>query len=232
MALGAARPFSAQERFQHLLGHGLQALEGGSYGIAACYVIRGNGIEVTLFGHNTLALNDPLGHAEMNALRAAVGIVRLPPERHAAGLGDLVQAGTARVRRVPPGDARTAVFSTLEPCPMCTVAIINAGVDEVTYAHDDELAGALAGERRARLGPLWARIARGQGLRVRRCQSRDPGDIETYLPNDLRETLIELFEGTRAPLDQRLVDRGFFHPQALVAAASSLTQEGTAAPAP
>jgi tRNA(Arg) A34 adenosine deaminase TadA len=233
LAQGPAPAFSAHERFQGLLEHGLEALADGSYGIAASYVIRGEGLEVELFGHNTLALADPQGHAEMNAIRRAVRVLRRPEGERPAALAELAKTGVARIRRTARGDApRTEVFSTLEPCPMCTVAIINAGVEAVTFAHEDPLAGALDDDRRARLGPLWGRIADEQGLRARCCQSEREDERSTYVPDDLLRTLVELFEGTREPLDKRLMERGFFRPEELVAAASELSREGMTAQAP
>ena len=61
---------------------------------------------------------DPVGHAELLAIRAAAGVV---------------------------GDWRLdhcTVVVTLEPCPMCAGAIVNARLGRVIYGCDDPKAGA------------------------------------------------------------------------------------------
>ena len=63
--------------------------------------------------------SDPTGHAEIVALREA-----------ARG------AGTWRLHGA-------ALFVTLEPCPMCAGALVNARVARVVYGCDDPKAGAL-----------------------------------------------------------------------------------------
>lgn len=215
-------PFTAHERFQMLLEHGLRALRAGSYGIAACYVVRGRGTEVTLFGHNTLSQGNPHGHAEMNAVRLAADTLRLPECERANALRDLAHAGLALIRRANTEQTKTELFSTLEPCPMCTVNVINAGVETVTYAASDTLAGALAPERLKGLAPLWQQTAREQRLRVHLCQADDPADGRTYVSAALLKTLTQLFEISRVELDQHLADRGFFEPLALLGPARTV----------
>ncbi len=70
-------------------------------------------------GHNLRETeNDPTAHAEMIALREAA--------RH---------AGSWRL------DTAT-VYATLEPCPMCAGALVNARVSRVVWGCDDAKAGA------------------------------------------------------------------------------------------
>lgn len=202
--------FTAHERFQMLLEHGLDALRAGSYGIAACYVVRGRGTELTLFGHNTLSKGDPHGHAEMHAVRLAADTLHLPERERADALRDLVRAGLALIRSAETEQPTTELFSTLEPCPMCTVNAINAGVGTVTYAASDPLAGALAPERLEGLAPLWRQTALEQCLQVHICQTERPLCAQTYVPAPLLETLTQLFEVSREDLDRRLAGRGFF----------------------
>jgi tRNA(adenine34) deaminase len=65
------------------------------------------------------SLQDPTAHAEMIALREAAGLL-----------------GTWRLLDV-------VAYVTLEPCPMCAGALVNARVDTVVYGCDDPKAGAL-----------------------------------------------------------------------------------------
>jgi tRNA(Arg) A34 adenosine deaminase TadA len=224
-----AEPLSAHERFQQLLDHGMRALSAGSYGIAACYVIRGNGTELSLFGHNTLAEEDPHGHAEMNAVRLASKVLRMPDEERSQALRGLVHSGRALIRPVEVAEPTTELFSTLEPCPMCTVNIVNARIGTVTYAADDPLAGALASERLSALAPLWPRTAQEQGLRVHRCQAERPDESGTYVPGSLLEVLVDLFEISRNALDKQLSDHGFFHPYDLLTPAARAAAVASAA---
>jgi len=70
-------------------------------------------------GHNCKeTLADPTAHAEILALREAARVL-----------------GRWRL-----GDC--TVYSTLEPCPMCAGALIQARVDALVYAADDPKAGA------------------------------------------------------------------------------------------
>jgi len=62
---------------------------------------------------------DPTGHAEIVALREAAAEVR-----------------TWRLHGA-------ALFATLEPCPMCAGALVNARIARVVYGCDDPKAGAL-----------------------------------------------------------------------------------------
>jgi tRNA(adenine34) deaminase len=68
-------------------------------------------------GRNTREEGDPLGHAEIHAIRQAAGAV-----------------GDWRLNE-------TAIVVTLEPCAMCAGAIVNARVSRLIYAAPDPKAG-------------------------------------------------------------------------------------------
>jgi tRNA(adenine34) deaminase len=71
-------------------------------------------------GHNRREIDkDPTAHAELVALREASRV------REAWHLSD------------------TTLFVTVEPCPMCAGAIVNARVKRVVYGCDDPKAGAI-----------------------------------------------------------------------------------------
>ena len=71
-------------------------------------------------GHNLRQTSgDPTAHAEMNAIGKA-----------AAAIGDW------RLEE-------TTLYVTLEPCPMCAGAIVNARIPAVVYGCDDPKAGAV-----------------------------------------------------------------------------------------
>ena len=79
------------------------------------------GMVVASAGNNCIAALDPVGHAEIRTLRMAakkLGNYRLP---------------------------ETTLYVTLEPCVMCTAAIINARVSRLVYGATDPKAGGIAG---------------------------------------------------------------------------------------
>ncbi len=93
------------------------AAQSGEVPVGAVVVVRG---EVVAIAHNQRETNnDPTAHAEIVALRAA-----------AAALGGwrLVDAD---------------MYVTMEPCPMCAGAIVNARVRRLIYGCDDPKAGAV-----------------------------------------------------------------------------------------
>lgn len=84
-----------------------------------CILVDGQGTIVAR-GHNLReTLADPTAHAEMVALREA-----------------------ARARGSWRLDGLT-LYVTLEPCPMCAGALVNARIDRVVYGCDDPKAGAV-----------------------------------------------------------------------------------------
>jgi tRNA(adenine34) deaminase len=85
-----------------------------------CVVVGPDGVELAR-DHNRREQNaDPTAHAELLALRAA-----------AAKLGHW------RLEQC-------TVFATLEPCPMCAGALVNARVARVVFGASDAKAGALS----------------------------------------------------------------------------------------
>jgi tRNA(adenine34) deaminase len=83
-----------------------------------CVVAR-DGVEIAAAGNRREARPDPTAHAEMIAIVAA-----------AARLGDRRLTGCT-------------LYVTLEPCPMCAGAIVNARIPRVVYGADDPKAGAV-----------------------------------------------------------------------------------------
>ena len=84
-----------------------------------CIVVDAEGIELARDHNRREERADPTAHAELLALRAA-----------AAKLGHW------RLERA-------TVFVTLEPCPMCAGALVNARVGRVVFGATDPKAGAL-----------------------------------------------------------------------------------------
>ncbi len=93
------------------------AAQEGEIPVGACIVREG---EVIALGRNSRErCRDPLGHAEINAICEA-----------AQALGSWRLDGCT-------------LYVTLEPCPMCAGAILNARISRVVYGARDEKAGSL-----------------------------------------------------------------------------------------
>lgn len=213
--------------YRRLLNHARTAAQLGNYGIAAALVLVDDGVRLTVFAHNTVASNDPRGHAEMNAIGLAQRLVSLPDGDRVTLLARLVDQGHVELAPVQSATGRhVRLYSTHEPCPMCTVAAINAGVDLVTYAVDDPPSGALAPQRLAQLAPLWAQTARRQNLHVQRCSTRPGAPADEYLPAELLLELEQTFAASREALDRRLAEQGFFDFAPLTADARGLMDRG------
>ena len=97
------------------LAEARKAFESGEVPVGACVVKDG---EILSTGRNRREeTHDPLAHAEIEALRAA-----------AARLGGWNLSGCT-------------LFVTLEPCPMCTGALLQARVSRVIFGAFDGAAG-------------------------------------------------------------------------------------------
>ena len=91
---------------------------------------------------------------------------------------------------------------------MCTVCLINAGVERVVVATADPPSGTLELSRFRRLPPVWSNLAAASGLEVVFCQSNDASDDTTFLPAELQRALLEIFERSRTELDALLGTSG------------------------
>lgn len=105
------------EQFMRMaLAEAGQAFEEGEVPVGAVVV---QGERVIGRGHNrTLALHDPTAHAEILAITAAAEAL-----------------GTQRLDGC-------RLYVTLEPCPMCAGAVVNARLDQLLFGAYDAKAGA------------------------------------------------------------------------------------------
>ena len=109
---------AADERYMNMaLVEARQAAANGDVPVGAVVVHEQT---VVGRGHNRrVANNDPLAHAEVEAIRQAA---------HTLGSWRLDNC---------------TVYVTLEPCPMCAGALVQARVGRVVYGADDSRHGAL-----------------------------------------------------------------------------------------
>jgi tRNA(Arg) A34 adenosine deaminase TadA len=211
----AASP-TTEDYFRLLAKRAEYAADHGNYAIAAALVFRDSDAEAVFEGWNTLfGERQPSGHAEMNAIQLTHAVASLPDEAATGLVHKAMAAGAIHARRrIDNGQRESILYTTLEPCPMCTVCLINAGVDHVIIAAQDPPSGALEHSRLRRLPPLWSDLADASGLKVSFCQSNDPEDVVTYVPADLHDELLDRFMQSRGKLDKVLGDNGVLDFQA------------------
>lgn len=95
-----------------------QAVQAAALGeVPVGAVLVHNGIVIAQAGNTRETRQDPMGHAELTAIRTASQI-----------LGRWRLTGCT-------------LYVTLEPCPMCAGAIVNARIDHLVYGAADPAAG-------------------------------------------------------------------------------------------
>ena len=212
------KPHTTEEYFTVLLALALRAARAGDYGISAALAVQDENMELISFGtNNMVSAHDPFGHAEANAIRTFRRFTALSEtdrRAQATGWRDLAsivhsESDTDFFLRPArqPLTAGSRLYTTLEPCPMCTVAIINSGIQRVTIAIPDAPGGVLAPERLARLPEVWPQLAASQRLRVEFTNSESPQHEETYISPELSANLSKVFWETKASRDAE-VSRG------------------------
>jgi tRNA(Arg) A34 adenosine deaminase TadA len=209
-ALATAEPYSDAEYLAIVLGAAVQAQDAGDYGIAAALVIRGQNTELISVGRNgLLSARDPLGHAEVNAIRGIQSVLasqrtgralHVPPWTQQVPLGSATSAVFFRPAQPgrPTGAIESVLYASLEPCPMCTVAIISSRIDRVIIAAPDEQGGALAPERFAGLPRAWRSLASQQGLSA---DYASPESTVAPIPAELAARLSRAFSSTKDARD-------------------------------
>lgn len=85
------------------------------------------------------------------------------------------------------------LVTSLEPCEMCMIRIINSGVTNVIYVAEDRGKGAITGPNE--LAPHWRRLAGPQHFDAAECDSR------------LAEISLASFEATIGDVSRRLMER-------------------------
>lgn len=197
-----------------LLMGALAAWHRGDYPIAAIAALRRGDTEILSLASNTMfSRSDPRGHAEANAISQLVGLTRanrdvsrrlLHPWPGLQGLGTPEQGLYVRRIRAVQDNSASVLYTSLEPCPMCTVVVLNAGIHRVVVGEVDNLAGALAPSGVHDMPPLWLDVARRQGLEVDYVSSEGEDDLASRaaaLTN-------RLFVAARREMDDGLGEAG------------------------
>jgi tRNA(Arg) A34 adenosine deaminase TadA len=196
---GFATPGSHKEYLFILLSNALAALQRGDYAIGA---------------NSLFSQSDPRGHAEANALGKLLALGRSKPSHSLPRIDPW--PGVSKLRGIASGlfvrtlrhfedPASSILYTSLEPCPMCTVVALNAGVQRVCVAGPDPWAGSLSEDGVHDMPPLWAKIQEDQGLRVQYLDKKK--NVDREVPH-LAELVGVLFIATKGPLDGELAGGG------------------------
>ncbi len=210
--LHSVQPYTAEEYFAVLLDRAARSSRAGDYGISAALIVRYNDVEIVSIGRNTvISARDPFGHAEANSIRQLQRLISLGGADPAVPVAEWTDVRSVvdspdgpDIFLRPASPSRkpgSLLYTTLEPCPMCTVAILNSRVERVIIAVPDEPGGALAPERLVKLPGVWPRIAAGQGLRVSFTSFQSPGDADEFISPELTAMLRSVFWDTKAARD-------------------------------
>jgi tRNA(Arg) A34 adenosine deaminase TadA len=218
-------PYTAAEYYSALLGRAIQASRDGDYGIGAALVVRYPDVELVVLARNTvISQRDPLGHAESNAIRQLHDFLRLDasarllnvlpwidPVSAAEGSGNVFVRPASPVAPASPA-GESVLYATLEPCPLCTVAIMNSRIENVIIATPDELGGALAPRHLEKLPEIIPRIVASQGMSVKFASTKKDSDPCTYIPEPLSALLERIFWDTKEACDAKLAKGVLFEP--------------------
>jgi tRNA(Arg) A34 adenosine deaminase TadA len=217
--LGSANPGSTTEYFLLLLSLARGAIGLNDYGIAAALTIPTIEGQLVSIGVNSVYSGlDPTGHAEVNAIRglqAALLHNQRPYRLDSGALWDVPQTAKqeqlfSRSISLTGIENSVTLYTTLEPCPMCTVAIIGAGVERVVIATPDPTAGGMAPERFQGLGSAWSELATKLHLQVDFAGPSVP-ESALRIPAELAALIEEVFLVSKPELDGWLESRGFLY---------------------
>ncbi len=203
-------PQSDEDYLVDLVPMAARARRRGDYGIAASVVLRSGGTEVVCAASNAVVTEaDAAGHAEVRALfRARAAVIAAAEGRR---LRDAVPA--ALVRPAPHAGSEIVLYTSLEPCPMCAVAALGAGVTRVVIAHPDPRGGALLWPDR--LPEHFAHALRDR-LVVDVCQHETAGPA--YASAELLSLLAAAYEPTQGRVMAATRGRGLLPPAAIAGA--------------
>jgi tRNA(Arg) A34 adenosine deaminase TadA len=218
----SVQPYTADEYFTVLLGRAIQATLIGDYGIGAALVVRYQSVELVSVARNTaISGYDPFGHAEANAIRYLRDFMNLDPGERVQNIlpwsDSLSVANSSNNIFVRPAllaspNEESVIYTTLEPCPMCTVAIMNSRIQSVIIATPDEPGGVLAPERLAKLPGIWPQLAASQHLQVSFTSSHSGDGPDAYIPDRLSTLLRSAFWETKEAHDAELSKGVLFKP--------------------
>ncbi len=202
-----AAPYSAQEYLGWANEQALLANKEGNYGVGAVYVLRNQGREFVIGGRNgIISRKDTHLHAEQDAIDAIESLARNE---------DVYKDRVLSVRSAPHNREERAIYTSLEPCPMCTARILTHKVDTVFIGTPDDYAGTMLDGRQDGLPALWQGMRNGDfhapGEESKPLQvltpTPDPNSLN-HIPEKYKNLGAEIFSSTRVLIDEKMGGRG------------------------
>lgn len=162
----SARPGSNQEYLALTVLEAMSALNKGNYGIGAIYIIKEGDKEYIISGQNSLFTDAyPHSHAEHNSMKHVVDLSR-------GDIRNIENVIAVRSRTDGKTDLHSEIATSLEPCPMCMLGMLNhegqTGKDfkkVIIGAKDDGGAFWLENPLK-KLPPVWRNILKATGLKI------------------------------------------------------------------
>ncbi|MBP6913483.1 MAG: nucleoside deaminase [Candidatus Levybacteria bacterium] len=202
-----AKSYSAQEYLALANEQALIANSEGNYGVGAIYVYRVNGTEYVIGGRNgILSRKNTVLHAEQDTINAVESLARGE---------DTYKDRVLKIRQAPHEMEEKKLFTSLEPCIMCTGRILTHKPDEVFIGTADDFAGAMLDGREKGLPLLWQGMRNGDfhapdekpsPLKVT-VATTIPGS-ESYIPEKYLNLGLNIFLSTREEIDSKMGKNG------------------------
>lgn len=191
-----SKPYSPQEYLSLAINEGLSALEDGNYGIGAVYVLRHEGTEYVLGGHNKLRSHKSSHpHAEEDVIDTMEAIER--------GEQDAL-SHVILVRPAPVPNTQRILVTSLEPCIGCVRRIATHKLDEVIIGAEDSKAGAMLGGREKLPGrwPEWMEKVK------KTVADFDNPESDNYIDPKYRDLIWKTFLINVAEIDREMETQG------------------------
>ena len=158
----------------------LDSAREGNFGVGGVVLIVGEDHVLEFQSRNLMITGDPvmkiIGHAETGGLAT---IMKMLEDKHGKNIlnkvktrlrkgkewsGEFGALGISAYSRNHNEDTATLrpgthVFTTLEPCPMCTSVILNSKADFCLIGAEDAYGGAVLSGRLQKLTPAWVELA-------------------------------------------------------------------------
>jgi cytosine deaminase len=152
-----------------------QAALDGNYGIGAV-VVKDSGI-IARGKNGLMETNNPLRHISHAEMMALYDMHTTHPHLNGENL------------------AGVTMYTTLEPCPMCTVGMFNAGIRNSKVGSIDKWAGQLISHP-DKMPPLWPDLLK---------KSRTVHEL-ARVPNEIAESAERIFMITKDVIDRSLAE--------------------------
>lgn len=157
---------SNQEYLAMTVLEAMSALNKGNYGIGSVYMLKSGSKEYIISGQNSLFTEGyPHSHAEHNGMKHVVNLAH-------GSIQEVDKIIAIRERTDGETDTRSEIATSLEPCPMCMLGMLNhegqTGKDfkKVIIGAKDDHGAFWLDNPLAKLPAVWRNILKSTGLKI------------------------------------------------------------------